>query len=243
MINWDDVKLPDGMDKDAMMEEIYNIARTKSREHASINKFWFQAEDLFQEIVIKCIKALTKYDPSKSYQQKFRSYFHRCADNIVADLKRKHIFHYATPCRKCDHWDKRAKKMGEHDCKEFSCKTACPLFRKYKSDYKAKYTLGINWSDSNTVREDTSGSGQDEPLENSKAGSPLDLKKSYNDNAFGSLELVESLGLELSEEAFAVFHKLAISNFNPKAVSPREKAILKVELAGIYDLGLDENND
>lgn len=241
MIDWSKVNLPSGVSSDVMWGDLLNIASLKARHHANLNKFWFTKEDLEQEIIIKFIKALYKFNPTKAYHQKYALYFSRCADNIVADLKRKHLYYHKLPCKTCPHWIKENSKRGEHDCKKYLNKDSCDLYERYLDLYKSKYTLGCtygNYTADKPSLNDGDSSSEVSGYIHSMSGSS---STQYLEDVFENIDLDDFLEKRLTDQSYLTFKALINYNYDVKKINESEFDLLKIELFNIYKLKEDKD--
>lgn len=220
-----------------MWEDIMSIANVKSRHHAKLNKFWFTKEDLEQEIIIKLLKALHKFDPSKAYHEKYMLYFSRCADNIVADLKRKHLYFHKLPCKTCPMWDKIKSKRGEHDCRKYVNKDSCDLYERYITLYKSKYMLGSTYGNYTTSKPslyDGDSSSEVSGYMHSTSGTSA---SEYQEAIFENIDFNEFLENKLTGLAYDVFKLLVGFNYDCSKLQDGDLDILKDEISHIYKRG------
>lgn len=95
------------------------------------------AQDISQEIRVKCIQALesNQYSPDKSNGSPY-NFLHRCIHNHVYNLRRGTWVPNNPPCVRCAYWDKKKKACiaqgGEDDCAKM---------QKYKDAMRIKASL------------------------------------------------------------------------------------------------------
>jgi hypothetical protein len=236
MINWNEVNLPGGMDKSKILEEISEVSRIKATQHCSSkHPAFFSYEDLYQEIFIKCVSALPKFEESKSYGNKHRLFFYRCADNLVLDMKRKHLFYRSTPCKICQDEEDNSQKEGYTRPLDFHTKENCPALAKFLKLNKAKRDLGWSFGSVGMENSDHGKDCNEDDLESSKDGKdPI----SGNEEVL-QIELNDEMKGRLGERAYSVFNKLVENNYEPSKLSPAEIRLLKNSLTRIYRSGGD----
>jgi len=80
---------PSGLKYCDVEQVIENIASAKARQHSPIS--YLNEEDLKQEIRIKCIKVIKKYDPTR-HNSNLISFLSISADNHLRDLRRSLVY-------------------------------------------------------------------------------------------------------------------------------------------------------
>jgi hypothetical protein len=225
MIDWENTRLPNDMSKEEMLEAIFEIARVKAKQHSRQNKALFLSrEDLEQEIAIKCITALPSFDASKSFGDRYKLFFYRCADNVVIDLKRRYVCYHKVPCKKCPEFDKAEKRRGCHDCKKYTNKNDCSMWRKYEKLNQSKFALGTLMGtvggSSDKTEDMTETRTKDEPCSTSQEIKQIDLDDSIR----------ESVG----SKVFSIYEKLARNNFNVKKITQSELRTLRSAMERLY---------
>jgi len=228
LFNWEDIDLPSGITPEKMWEDLESIASSKAAYHSSRNNFWFSKEDLEQEIMIKFIKALPKFQKDKSYYEKYNLYFSRCADNIVLDLKRKHLYYHKLPCKSCEHWKKKEHRCGEHDCSFYKNKENCVLYNKYIKLYRSKYSLGMsygNYLGANSENEkDASG------FIATTSGSNM---RFYSESSFEAVDIEDFLISRLSEESSKILEEIIQQKYSCEKIDQEKLNKLRKEVTEI----------
>jgi hypothetical protein len=232
MIDWDNIELPNGMSKDEMIEEILTISKIKAAQHSRQNKAMFLSqEDLEQEIAIKCISALPRFDASKSFGDRYKLFFYRCADNVVIDLKRRHVCYHKVPCKKCPEFDKKAKNKGCHDCKKYKNKSDCKLWARYQNLNESKFALGTMMGTYGSSEQYTGDSLSTSKTYRERGRSDGGTPGSKNLTQF---ELDDSIMLSVGSKVFEIYEKLVENNFNMKKLTPSEAKMIKSAMNRIY---------
>jgi len=227
MIDWDKVNLPGDMSKDAILEEISEVSRIKATQHCSPkHPAFFSYDDLYQEIFLKCISALTKFEKSKSYGNKHRLFFYKCADNLVLDMRRKHLFYRAAPCKQCESFN---KDDSSNPCNEFHNTDDCPILAKYEKLNKAKRDLGwsfgsVGMENSEYNRGEEEGSSDDRDSREPAA----------NEERILEIELSDEMKSKLGESSYAAYEKLVSLNYETSKLTQSELRGLKSSLKRVY---------
>ena len=225
MIDWNKVNLPGDMDRDAILVEIAEVSRIKATQHCSSkHPAFFSYDDLYQEIFVKCVQVLPKFEESKSFGSKHRLFFYRCADNLILDMKRKHLFYRSSPCKNCE------SEMKEGDSPEgFHERDKCPLVEKHLKLNKAKRDLGWSFG---SVGMENSDHNKDEPDNQSSSGPDEPLSK---EERVLEIELNDEMRGRLGEVAYLAYRKLVDENYETAKLNPSELKMLRKSLSRIYN--------
>lgn len=195
------------MTTDEVGRIIEGIAQAKSRQHVRIA--YLDHEDIAQEVRIKCIKSLPRYDPKLS-GAKLKTFLTVCAENRIRDIRRSLLYKHNKPCFRCPMWNQPAYKSGEHDCVAFRDKMLCGKFARHERYVQVKLSANHPISiDEVRVEEVPQGS-----------------------NTFGD-DFIEFVYNNLSENLHYLFRELESSNFEMKALKPKARSILQDALREI----------
>lgn len=127
--------MPSGVSSKEVENTIESIALQKANKYNNIG--YLDSEDIKQEVRIKCISVLPKYDPNNSSEMS--AFLSVCAENKIRDLRRKIVYNHDSPCFKCPFWDDIAYASGYHDCLVFKYnKFCCDKFKKHEMFVQAK---------------------------------------------------------------------------------------------------------
>lgn len=149
MLNWDNIELPDGFTREDMLETIEYVSTMKAWDHFNKKNTLLGIEDLQQEIHLKCLKAMNRFNKDKIKDEKqIRRFFSTCADNHVKDLNRKHYYYHHVPCKKCPlacekKGQEREFQIEENGCTKYHNKMHCDEYSKYMSLRDRKSSLGL----------------------------------------------------------------------------------------------------
>lgn len=126
------------LDYEAASAIIERIAKNKARFHKKIG--YLDADDIAQEVRIKCWAALEKYDPAKN-QSDVEPFLWVCAENRIRDLRRSIVYNHNKPCFRCPFWNEVAAQSGMHDCFVYSYKYDCDKYSKHERFVQLKLAL------------------------------------------------------------------------------------------------------
>jgi len=204
---WTEITPPSGMTIEEVGKIIEGIAQTKGRQHQKIA--YLDSEDIAQEVRIKCIKSLPRYDPRLS-GAKLGTFLTVCAENRIRDIRRSLLYKHNKPCFRCPMWDQDAYKRGEHDCVAFRNKMACGKFARHERYVQVKLSANHPISIDEARIEDA----------------PQDAN-SFDD------DFIRFIYSNLPEHLHALFKELEISNFEMKSLKPKARSMLQEALKEI----------
>lgn len=175
---------------------------------ATANKYkkiaYYDAEDIRQEVRMKCVKSLNRYDPTRS-DATLKTFLITCSHNRIRDIKRSVLYKHNNPCRKCDFQGKRKNK-----CNQYTSKSQCPKYKEHERFIACK--LAAN-----------------KPL--SLDENRLFDRESENDTI--KLDMIDYIYASLSPEYYEDFYLLVESNFNFKTIHIKRRGKLMDIIAGI----------
>jgi len=230
MIDWDKVNLPGDMSKESILGEIAEVSRIKATQHCSPkHPAFFSYDDLYQEIFLKCVSVLDKFEASKSFGNKHRLFFYKCADNLVLDMRRKHLFYRAAPCKQCDSFNKDPDGNG---CNEYHNKEDCPILAKYEKLNKAKRDLGWSFGSVGMDNGEYNRDDEDGAYDEKDTREPLS-----NEERILEIELDDEMKNRLGEKSYASYQKLVSFNYETSKLTPSELRGLKTSLKRVFKSG------
>jgi DNA-directed RNA polymerase specialized sigma subunit len=191
--------VPSGTLFETEAELIEQVAKAKAHQYKRIG--YYDAEDLKQEVRIKCWKAIEKYDSSCGAS--LFVFLSICADNRLRDIRRSIMYKHNKPCFRCPFWQKEASENGCHDCRVYTDKMQCEKFAKHERYVQAKLS----------------------------ANQPIDIEtQKVSDGDYDSyqqrFEMIELIESRLPANLLPLFHKFKAQNFSLKALKAQEKTLL-----------------
>jgi len=197
----------------AASEVIEAIAEAKVRQFRRIA--WLDADDIRQEVRLKCSLTLGKFNPDISDLHTFLS---RCAENRLRDIKRGVLYKHNKPCFRCPLWNEAAARAGRHDCTAFTEKMDCDKYARHERYVHAKLSAShpVNIDDDRV---------QDTAFDREVAKS----------------ELIEYIHSKLSSEMKVIFNAFELSNFNLKALRPRDRTAISEAVVEIMEKYQEES--
>jgi hypothetical protein len=183
---------------------IERIAVQKAYQHKKIS--YYDLEDIKQEVRIKCWAALPKYDPQK-FKTNLHVFLSVCAENRLRDIRRSVMYKHSKPCFKCPFWNEQAAQSGVHDCRVFDNKMECDKYRKHERYVQAKLSASMPIDINSRMIED---------------------KNSLN--KVNLIDMIDFIRSRLSSNLLPIFDKFVNSNFNIKALRPKDRMRLIPEL-------------
>ena len=227
MLNWDDIDLPDGFTEESMLEMIKHVSEMKSWEYFNRRHILMGLEDLQQEIYLKCLKAMNRFDKNKIKNKKqVRRFFFTCADNHVKDLNRKNHFHHHIPCKKCPlacglaNWENNGVRV-ENGCTRFDNKLHCEDFSKYIMLKERKSSLGLG-----------GGAGS-----SAAAAAFRVAGQSEGEAAYEEKNLDELIKCSVGKSTYRSYEKLKENNWDISKLNEEEAEQLTEAIGRIYDRG------
>lgn len=224
MLNWDDIDLPEGYTKEDMLEKIEYVSTMKAWDNYIPNNGLLALEDLKQEIHLKCLKAVSRFDAKKIKDEKqIIRFFSTCADNHVRDLNRKHHYYHIFPCKKCPlacstGSDYNESIAGKNGCTKYDNKLHCKDFSKYINLKSKKSSLG------------QSATGA---ISNDMAFAKL----SDGDEANNQIELDEFIKKNVGKSTYQAYKKLVDNYYDMSRLNDEESTLLRKALGRLYDTG------
>lgn len=191
----------------AAEEVIEAIAESKARQFRRIA--WLDADDIRQEVRLKCSLTLCKFDSAKSDLHTFLS---RCAENRLRDIKRGVLYKHNKPCFRCPLWNAVAARAGRHDCMAFKEKMDCDKYAKHERYVHAKLSASHPVNIDEERMHDTTF-----------------------DHAVATSDLIEYIYVKLSPENKVIFDAFERSNFSLKALRPRERTAISEAIVEILE--------
>lgn len=182
----------------AAEQVIEAVAESKARQFRRIA--WLDADDIRQEVRLKCSLTLGRFDPTKSDLHTFLS---RCAENRLRDIKRGVLYKHNKPCFRCPLWNEEASRAGRHDCMAFADKMECDKYAKHERYVHAKLSA------SHPVNIDEGR-----------------MHDTTFDRAVAKSDLIECIYAKLTREELAIFVVFERSNFNLRSLRPRDRTII-----------------
>jgi len=194
---------------------IESIAENKARQFGKIA--WLDREDIKQEVRLKCWKTLDKYDPRKADLYTFLS---KCADNRIRDIRRGILYKHNKPCFRCPFWDSHAAKVGKHDCLEYVDKMQCDKYARHEKYVQTKLS----------------------------ANHPINIDENrVTDNEYphriSQTDLIDYIYAHLPSYFVPLFDAFIESNFDFKALKPKERIIISEVIVDILEIYQEEIDD
>lgn len=205
------VPVSSGIQYEEAEQIIEEIATQKAYQHKSIS--YFDANDLKQEVRIKCWAALPRFDSKCGTD--LRIFLSVCAENRIRDIRRSILYKHNKPCFKCPFWNEAAAQSGVHDCLVFLNKMECEKYAKHEHYVQVKLS----------------------------ASHPIDIdNERIEDNDFQkrveNIDFVDYVYSNLPSGLWGLFDRLRHSNFNLKALRSRERSVIIAALrVALKDFG------
>lgn len=121
------VIIPSGISFNECEEIIEKIAINKAKQFNTIA--YLDAEDIKQEVRIKCWSVLPGYDKHRSAN--LQTFLTVCADNRLRDIKRSLLFKFNKPCSRCEF-------NSTNGCVKYSNKFECKLYKRHERYIQTK---------------------------------------------------------------------------------------------------------
>lgn len=206
MIN---IPLGSGADFKNQEDLIERVAVSKAYQYNKIG--FLDVEDLKQEVRIKCLSIIDKYDPSCGTN--LFVFLSVCADRRLKDLRRSLIYKHNKPCTRCPFWDEGAASSGLHDCSVYYNKIDCSKFAKHERYITAKLS----------------------------SSQPMDIEsQNIEDSNFSrsvkTTEIVELIESKLPQNLLGLFRKFKNNNFDIKSLKPKERNNLLSTLRNLVNI-------
>lgn len=197
---------PSGISYTSEEDLIEKIAASKAYQHKRVG--YYDAEDIKQEVRIKCWGVLNRYNPDSGTN--LYVFLSVCAENRIRDIKRSIMYKHNKPCLRCPFWNDLAAQSGQHDCVVFSNKMDCEKYKRHEKYVQAKLSAS-------------------HPVD---INSQIMVDKTSTED-FDHIDIIDYVLSSISSGILPLFVKFSQSNYDLKALKPRDRKIMISSLRDI----------